>query len=298
MKVKAIIKLMRPKHYIKNLLLFVPIVFSGNFFHANKLVRVFAGFVVFSALASVVYIFNDIHDANEDRQHPVKKFRPIASGQVSTGEGYGLAGLLLIFALAIHLSVFGKDWKCMAVCASYLIVNFSYSFGLKNIPFVDIALLVSGFFLRVLYGAVIIDVGLSNWVCLTVISLSIYLGLGKRRNELIKNRGAGNTRRVLKYYTTAFCSQFMNSCMTCAMIFYALWSTDAETISKTGSKYLIFTVPVVFFVLMKYCADIEGDSYGDPVDVVLHDKLLIGLCMVFAIMILSIIYAPEIGGLV
>lgn len=291
---KNILKLMRPKHYIKNFLIFVPIVFSKKLLEPQAFLHTVFGFVVFSLLASAIYIINDIHDVEEDRRHPIKCNRPIASGAVSVQMGSLLAGVLIIVALGLNLGVFGLAPQCLSVFTVYFLVNLGYSMGLKNVPFLDIALLVSGFFLRVVYGAAVIRVEVSNWVSLTVITLSIYLGLGKRRNELKKCNDTGETRRVLKYYSTTFCDQFMNICMACALVFYALWSTDNDTVERIGNNYLIWTVPLVFFILMKYCSDIEGDSYGDPVDVVLHDKALILMCLIFGMVILGIVYFPKV----
>lgn len=290
----TIIRLMRPKHYIKNFLIFVPVVFAKKLLEPWAFLQAAVGFVVFSLLASAIYIINDIRDVEEDRRHPVKCSRPIASGAVSTQMGSLLAGILIVVALGINLGVFGLNPKCLAAFTAYFLINLSYSMGLKNVPFLDIALLVSGFFLRVMYGAAIIGVEVSSWVSLTVITLAIYLGLGKRRNELKKcsGTGGGETRRVLKYYSTAFCNQFMNICMACTMVFYALWSTDKDTTERIGNNFLIWTVPLVFFILMKYCSDVEGDSYGDPVDVVLHDKALVFMCLVFGVVILGIVYFP------
>ncbi len=285
---KNLIQLMRPKHYIKNLLIFTAIIFSGNLFCTDKLLYTIAGFIIFNALASVVYIFNDIHDINEDKQHPVKCMRPIASGKISICTAYVLAGFLAMFAFTGSILLF--DLSCLVIPLLYFAINMGYSSGLKHVPFLDIALLITGFFLRVVYGAVIIHMELSNWVYLTVIALSIYLALGKRRNELLKNGLENVTRPVLKYYSKDFCDKFMNVCLTCALVFYALWSVDPVTIQRVGNNFLIWTVPLAFFVLMKYCADIETDSYGDPVDVIFHDKVLIAMCLVFGVAILSIIY--------
>ncbi len=285
---KNFIKLMRPKHYIKNLLIFIAIIFSGNLFHADMFWQTVAGFIIFNALASAVYIFNDIHDVDEDKRHPVKRMRPIASGAVSIYMAYALAVFLTLFALAGSFLLFSAS--CFIVPLLYFFINLGYSVGLKHIPFLDIALLISGFFLRVVYGAFIINVELSNWVYLTVIALSIYLGLGKRRNELLKNGQENSTRPVLKYYSASFCDKFMNVCLTCAMVFYALWSVDPVTIQRVENNYLVWTVPLAFFILMKYCSDIEADSYGDPVDVLFHDKILIAMCLVFGVAVLGIVY--------
>ena len=290
-KIKNLIKLMRSKHYIKNLLFFVSIFFDKNIFVGSVLARVVCGFIAFCAISSAIYIFNDIHDVEQDRQHEVKKNRPIASGAISVKLAYIIAFGLFISALAINL-LCGFSWQAMAIMLVYFVCNLGYSLGLKNIPFLDIVLLVMGFMLRVLYGAAIIGSGVSAWVYLTVISLSFYLGLGKRRNELKKSKGETSTRKVLSFYSFEFLDKFMYLCLTLAVAFYALWSADAEIVVKYGTDKLIWTVPLVIVLLMKYSADIESNSYGDPVDVITHDKVLVLLSFVFALVLFGLIYIP------
>jgi len=290
-RIKIILKLMRTKHYIKNLLIFVSIFFDRNIFTVSVLTKVIGGFIAFCAISSTIYIFNDIHDVEQDRQHEVKMNRPIASGAISIQTAYIIAFVLFIAAVSINL-LYGFNWQAMAIMLVYFVCNLGYSLGLKNIPFLDIVLLVMGFMLRVLYGAAIIGSDVSAWVYLTVISLSFYLGLGKRRNELRKNNGEAGTRKVLNFYSFEFLDKFMYLCLTLAIAFYALWSADARIVAKYGTDKLIYTVPMVMVLLMKYSADIECNSYGDPVDVITHDKVLLLLSVVFAIVLFGLIYLP------
>lgn len=282
---------MRPQHYIKNFLIFVPLVFSKNLSDFSLFWKTLLGFLAFSLLASVIYIFNDIHDVEADRQHEVKRNRPIASGRISIPVAYGIAGILLVASCSLNV-VCGFGLRAFAIMTLYFVTNLGYSLGLKHIPFLDVVLLVAGFLLRVMYGAAVIGVDLSSWVYLTVISLSFYLGLGKRRNELKKAGTSGKTRKVLSYYTYEFLDKFMYLCLTLAVAFYALWSADQEVIENYGTDKLIWTVPLVIVLLMKYSADIETNSYGDPVDVITHDKVLIILSGVFCLLLLALIYFP------
>lgn len=287
-----ILRLMRPKHYIKNLLIFVSIAFDRNIFYIPVLWRGIGGFISFCLLSSAVYILNDIHDVEEDRQHEVKKTRPIASGRVSIPTAYLLGGGILFLAVIINYLTSENYAKSFLIMFLYFAVNLGYSLGLKNIPFLDIILLVTGFLLRVLYGAVIVNSIVSDWVYLTVISLSFYLGLGKRRNEMRKSSAVGSTRHVLSFYTYEFLDKFMYLCLTLAIAFYALWSADTEIIMKYGTNKLVWTVPFVIVLLMKYSADIESDSHGDPVDVITNDKSLLFLGAVYVLVLLSLIYVP------
>lgn len=285
-----ILRLMRPRHYIKNLLIFVSITFNRDLFQIEVLAQVLIGFAAFCLLSSAVYVLNDIRDVEADRRHEVKRKRPIASGAVPISTAYLLAGIFLAAALALQLTVFGNRGGSFFFMLTYFIVNLGYSLGLKHVPFLDIILLVTGFVLRVTYGAAIINSSTSAWVYLTVFALSFYLGLGKRRNELSKT--TGETRKVLQYYSYEFLDKFMYLCLTLAITFYALWSTDAEVAAKYGTDKLIWTVPLVIVILMRYSADIESNSYGDPVDVITQDKLLLLMVLLFVLLMVGLIYLP------
>ena len=289
-----LLRLMRPKHYLKNLLIFVSITFDRNLFHSSILLRALLGFAAFCLLTSAVYVFNDIRDVEADRRHEIKRSRPVASGAVSVPAAWGLLSVLLAAALAIQLTAFGLRSSSLFFMLAYFAVNLGYSLGLKHVPFLDIVLLVMGFVLRVVYGAAIVGSRTSAWVYLTVFALSFYLGLGKRRNELVKLPGGGeNTRKVLQYYSYEFLDKFMYLCLTLAVTFYALWSADGEVAAKYGTDKLIWTVPLVIIILMKYSADIESNSYGDPVDVITHDKVLLALGVLFGLVMIALIYLPK-----
>jgi len=287
---KEYLKLMRPKHYLKNLLLFLPIVFSSNLFNLQELIKVCMAFIVFCLISSIVYIINDVNDVENDRNHETKRNRPIASGKVSSTSALILAIVLFIISISLNLYIFEMKTNIVAnsILAIYLLLNILYSFGLKDKPIIDIVILVSGFLLRVLYGSTVIGVEISNWLYLTVIAGSFYLGLGKRRNE-IKKQGT-DSRAVLKYYTHNFLDKNMYVCLALSIVFYSLWCVDANTIFRVQNNYLIWTVPAIMIIFMKYSLDIENDSYGDPVDVVTSDKVLLLLIVSYIIGLLAIIY--------
>ena len=284
---KHYLKLMRVHHYIKNFLVFAALACSGQMFNLEKLTSGIVAFFAFCMVSSVVYIINDIRDKEKDCKHPTKCERPIAAGTVSVKQACGLAAILLVLAIVCNCIIFQVTSTLLLV--SYLVLNLAYSFGLKNIPIVDVTILVAGFVIRILYGAFVTEITISNWLYLTVIALSFYFALGKRRNEL-KQIGDRETRQVLKAYPISFLDKNMVMCLTLANVFYALWSMDEKTMSFYNNDYLIFTVPIVLLITMKYSLDIEGDSDGDPVEVLIHDKVLLTLCVLYLAIMFMILY--------
>ena len=253
---------MRVHHYIKNFLILVPLVCSGQFFTAGKFIPCLLGFFSFCFLTSAIYIVNDIHDLEEDRHHPTKCHRPIASGSISVAAAKRLFFLLL--AAAVVLDVFAtRNWRAHALFFLYFILNVGYSFGLKQIPLLDIAILASGYLLRVLYGADVSGIQVSSWLYLTVITAAMFFALGKRRNELARMQQTQ---------------------------FYALWSMDAATTELYGKHSLVWTVPIILLIFMRYNMDIDGDTDGDPVEVLLHDKFLILLSSCYLLAMALILY--------
>ena len=164
---------------------------------------------------------------------------------------------------------------------AYFLLNLGYSFGWKNIPILDIAILVSGFLLRMLLGTAVTGIAISGWLYLTVTSISFYLGLGKRRGEL--RTASGGTRKVLEYYSDSFLTQNMQMCLTLAVVFYSLWSMDR-------GENLMWTVPLVLCICLRYSMTVEGNSDGDPVEVIYQDKVLLLLGAVFAAVTLVLLY--------
>ena len=246
------------------------------------------GFFAFSFVASAIYITNDIFDAEKDNLHPVKRKRPIASGAISKKSGFIFLLFLLILATLINLHI-NSSFNSFALLILYVLLNLGYSIGFKQIPLVDIIILVSGYLIRVLYGSSIIGIPVSNWLYLTVIALSCYLAFGKRRNELA--RQGPLSRNVLKYYTYEFLDKNMYLSNALIIVFYSLWCTNSAIIEKFSND-LVWTVPLVLLISMKYSLNIEGDSDGDPVEVITKDKVLIGLFLLYIVVIFCIIYLP------
>lgn len=287
------IRLLRIKHYIKNLLIFLPIFFGGCIFEKEYLEKGIMGWLIFNLLASTIYVINDIQDVDKDRKHPTKKNRPLAAGKISISSAWKCACLLIIIAVIFQVLAFRNNVISWIILGSYLGVNLIYSvFGGKNIPLLDVVLLVSGFVLRVLYGAVISDIKISSWLYLVVISGAFFLGFGKRRNELLI--GKKESRTVLKYYTKEFLDKNMYCCMTLAITFYSLWCVDRNVMS-TSKIDLLYTVPLLLIIMIRYSMLIEGESDGDPVNTILGDRVLMIIVIVFALFLAACVYIGS-GG--
>jgi decaprenyl-phosphate phosphoribosyltransferase len=284
---KNIINLIRLKHYVKNILIFIPLIFSLNFTKADLFLNEILAFISFSLAASFVYVINDIVDKDKDRLHPVKKNRPIASGALSSLQAMCVAVVLIAVSLWIS-NMLNK--RTLFIVMAYLISNILYSFWLKNVPIIDVSLIALGFLLRVLMGGAAISVPISKWLLLTIMTLSFYLGFAKRRNEMSKVNSTNETRKVLKEYNANFLDKAMNSMMTLSVAFYALWSIDVQVVKTFNSDKLIATVPFVLIGMFRYSLIIEGDSYGDPTDVLLSDRLLQLVILGYIVFVFLLIY--------
>lgn len=260
LSVKDLLLLMRPKQWVKNFFVFAPLVFSGFMFSLGSLSDSLLVFLFFCVAASSVYIVNDIGDVEKDRLHPKKKFRPIASGRVSVPQSF----LLLIFCYLIVCISFLFNYKVSFVLLIYILINFSYTKYLKNIPVVDIFVVASGFVLRVYAGALAIQVPVSNWMLITVLSLSLYLAAVKREQEL-KNSGY-TTRSSLKKYSSSLVKKYVETSATCTIVFYSMFVLESK-------PNLVLTVPIILFGIFRYWYIVESsDVGGSPTDAVVQDK--------------------------
>ena len=284
---KYYLKEMRVHHYIKNLLVFVPLICSGQILDPDKLLPSFYAFLSFCFISSAVYFINDIRDAEKDRNHPTKCNRPIAAGQISVRSAVIFTVVLILLAVLFNCLCFHP--LSTALLAVYFLLNLGYSLGLKNIPLLDVTILAAGYLIRAMYGSVVTGIEMSDWLYLVIISAAFYLGLGKRRNEH-KKQGSEDTREVIRKYSFSFLDSNMYICMALVVVFYALWTMDAKTIEAYHGSRMVWTVPVVMLIFMKYSMTVEGNSDGDPVEVLIHDKVLIGLCVLYLLLMVALLY--------
>jgi decaprenyl-phosphate phosphoribosyltransferase len=284
MKIKTYIKLMRPKHYLKNFLIFLPLVFGGVLFETHYLLKGIYSFAAFSMVASAVYIFNDIKDKNYDKKHSKKKHRPLAAGVISIPSATAFAVVLLGVA-AIFQTLSGWQLTSAGLLLLYLATNISYSFGLKNLPIIDVAIISLGFVLRVIYGGYSVGIGVSKWLYLAILAFSFYLGLGKRRNEIKVN--GHDTRKVNQHYNQEFLDKNMYVCFALTIVYYSLWAIDPAQ----QHKHMYLTIPLVLIIAMLYSLTVESmDSDGDPISVLLGNKTLLALAVFYAALVTFLVY--------
>lgn len=273
------------KHWIKNLLVLFPLVFSGHLIDPAMTAQGIAAFFAFSFCASAIYIINDIRDVEKDRLHPTKCKRPLASNEAKSSVALALALILAATALGATAFFASKPIFAVGALGTYLLVNVAYSFGLKNIPIVDIAILAADYLLRILYGGFVSAIPISSWLFLTVLAFSFCLALGKRKGELEKS--GAQARASLERYSAAFLDKCLYLFMGTGLVFYSLW-----TFSKLGgldvflsysSILPVLAIPVVMLICMRYSMDIETTNFqeGDPIEVLSKDKALIALALIW-----------------
>lgn len=263
-KTLGLIKLMRPKQWVKNCFVLAPLLFSGSFLYEGPVTHALLALLLFCIASSATYIINDMHDIKSDRRHPKKsKTRPLAAGIVSTP-----TALILLAALYTML-VWG--WfvtpKVMMVITAYLVLNLAYTFVLKHQPVVDIFTIAIGFVLRVYAGATALDVPVSSWMFITTLCLALYLAAVKRRQEISQN-GAGG-RKVLEKYSVSLVDRYAEMSATGALLFYSMFVMSAK-------PELVITVPLVLFGLFRYWFVVEVLDGGEsPTDALLADWQLL-----------------------
>lgn len=285
----AVFEQMRPWQYCKNVLVFVPLFFSGQFLsQMQRLLPAAVGFAALSLASSGIYTMNDCQDVKEDRLHPRKCKRPIPSGRITVKQAMLLAAALLAAAFALIFCAGEGRGEAALLLGGYVAINIGYSMlKLKHVPILDVTIVAMGFVLRMLLGAAITAVPVSRWLMLTVLTGSYFMALGKRRGEL---RTVRDKRPVLRFYTDGFLTQNMYMFLTMTLVFYSLWSVDAQTTASHANGFAVVSIIPVLMIVMRYSLDIEGDSESDPTEVLLHDRWLLALALIYALLMFAIIY--------
>jgi 4-hydroxybenzoate polyprenyltransferase len=280
---------MRPTHWIKNLFVLSPLVFSQNLFHPQLFILAFLAFVLFCGVSGSIYILNDVNDRFEDSTHPTKANRPIASGKLSLQAA-------VIAALILQGTCLICGWfislRFMVILIAYLLLNVFYTFFLKKIVILDVMLIAAGFILRVLAGSAVIGIQTSPWLVICTGVLALFLGFGKRRHELIllKNTAAGNSKTP-SYYSSVFLDQMISVVTASTLISYALYTVSEETVAKFQTGNLIYTIPFVVYGIFRYLYLLyQKESEGDPTRIIITDWPLIANLILWLLAVVLIVY--------
>ncbi len=289
-KIQAFVALIRPKQWIKNLFVFVPLVFAKELFEFEPVVTSLMAFLAFCLAASAVYVINDMADVESDRAHPEKKNRPIAAGSVTFAEAYVLIGVLLVCSGAI---LYGMDHFFALVVVSYFVMNLAYSFKLKNVVLLDVFVIAAGFMMRVIGGAYALRVEVSTWLVLCTLFVSLFLGFAKRRSELVHLPDSTfPERKVLQLYRVSFVDQMLTIAAAGTVISYALYTVAPRTVHLFNTDKLIYTTVFVLYGVFRYLYLIHTTTSTDkPTDVLTSDPPILMTVLLWVCACIALIYA-------
>jgi len=281
----------RPEQWTKNLLVLAGVVFGGRLLEPPAVAIALAAFAIFCALSGAVYLFNDVADREADRNHPLKRERPIASGQLSTtsavtaGVVLGVAGVAMAFSIGTQFA---------SVAAAYLAVQILYSFGLKHVVIVDVLMIAAGFVLRAIAGAVAVDVPIGHWLLVCTTLLALFLALSKRRHELtLLAEGATDHRRILEEYSPYWLDQMIGVVTSSTLIAYTVYATSSDTAVRLGTAKLGLTIPFVLYGIFRYLYLVHQKSGGgSPATMLLTDRPLLGCVGLWAASVIVLMYSP------
>ena len=286
-----ILRSMRPKQWTKNIILFAPLIFSQNITNKQLAISSFISFAVFCMLSGSVYILNDLIDINQDKVHPLKSKRPLASGRLSPI--YAVITLLVLLAISIFISLNYLNYSFILVAGSYLILQIAYSTVLKHVVIIDVFSIAAGFLLRVIAGAEAIEVTFSTWLFLCTILLALFLALSKRRHEIILlDDKAINHRKILFEYSADLLDQMISIVTTTTLIAYILYTISPETIAHFGTDNLKYTVPFVLYGIFRYLYLIhQRNEGGSPEKVLLNDMPILITVILYCLTACYILYS-------
>lgn len=287
----GLVSSLRPTHWTKNTVVFAALLFGQRLFDPRALFQAGAAFVVFCALASAAYLFNDLVDRDADRRHPLKAARPIAAGLVPAAvaavTALGLSGLALALAFWLRPTL-------GLTAAAYAALLAGYSIALKHIVILDVLAIAAGFVLRAVAGAVAIAVPISHWLLVCTVLLALFLALSKRRHELVLLADEANAHRpVLQEYSPYLLDQMIAVVTASTLVAYALYTVSPETVAKFGTDRLLFTIPFPLYGIFRYLYLVHRKAGGgNPADHLLTDRPLLLCVLLWAFMVVLVLYRP------
>lgn len=286
------LKLLRPKHWAKNLFLFIPLFFFGEIFNGQKLLVVLYGFICFSLLASSIYIINDYMDIEADRSHPTKSKRPLAAGTVSKSTALIIFALLVLTGFGIAYSI---DQKFTFILGLYFVLNLAYSFGLKNISILDIFIVSIGFVLRIKAGGAIANIPVSEWLMLMVFLLALFMAIAKRRDDIVLKIASGKDLRIAsKGYNMDFLNTSLALVSAVIIVAYLMYTMDQVTMARFKTYRLYYTSIFVIAGLMRYLqiAYVDNNT-GSPTSILYKDRFIQITILLWILSFYVIIYLPT-----
>lgn len=290
---KHYIKLLRPKHWAKNLFLFVPPFFAGKFFEADKIGLLIAGFAAFSFLASSIYIINDYRDIEDDKKHPEKSKRPLASGAVNKNVAVVIS-VLLTLAGGVIAYLVDTSGKFLFISGLYYMMNLSYSFGLKNISIIDILIVAAGFVLRVKAGALLAAVNTTEWFIIMTFLLALFLAIAKRRDDVLLKMNTGTEmRKSMKGYSLDFLNTLLGLFCAILIVSYVNYTVSPAAFQKFGHR-LYYTALFVIAAMMRYLQiTFIHNKAGSPTDVLYKDRFIQITLVLWAASFFVILYLRD-----
>ena len=287
----GLIKAVRPRQWVKNVLVLAAPLAAGTdvLKDGDRMLNVGLAFVAFCLVASSIYLINDALDVEADRQHPTKRFRPIAAGVVPRNLAFGLAVVLAVASIAV---AYFANWQTAVTIAVYLVIQLGYCFGLKHQAVIDICIVSSGFLIRAIAGGVAAELpnGLSQWFLLVMAFGSLFMAAGKRYAELqLAERTGAKIRKSLEYYTTTYLRFVWTLSATAVVICYGLWAFDGN--HDDNVYYALSMVPFTVAIL-RYAVDVDGGQAGEPEEIALGDRILQALAIAWVVLVAVAVYVP------
>ena len=288
----ALLLSLRPSQWTKNLIVFAGLIFGQRLLDVHAVLQACAAFAIFCGLSGVVYLINDVADREADRRHPIKRLRPIASGEISPATAVATALTILIVAL-IGAWLLGPRFAGVAM--AYVALIALYSGPLKHVVIIDVLTIAVGFVLRAVAGAVVLDVEIGHWLLIVTLLLALFLALSKRRHELVLlGEGATNHRRILQEYSPYLLDQMISMVTASTLVAYAFSTISPEVIAKFGTDRLGLTFPFPLYGIFRYLYLVhQKEGGGSPSDMLLNDRPLLACVALWAAAVVLIIYGPE-----
>lgn len=286
------LQLLRPKEWIKNTFLFIPLFFAGEFSHLNKIIDLCIGFVSFSLVASAIYIINDYRDIESDKSHPTKCLRPLAAGTIP--KITALCIMFVILSVGFYIAYTLKA-KFLFLLSLYFLVNLFYSFGLKNISILDILIVSSGFVFRIKSGGAITSINVTTWLVIMVFLLALFMSIAKRRDDvLIKLQSGIDIRKAIKGYNLEFLNFSLILITSVTLVAYLMYTVSPEVLLRHNNYRLYYTCIFVIAGIMRYLQlTFVENSTASPTRILYKDRFIQLTILLWIISFCFIIYMPE-----